>query len=214
MNGSHSCRKPTTFGSAPDVYRSTSTPGGKIVRARCMHGCILWLPVIQGVERESDSRSASSDQCSGEGPPAGGASRRSACRSVMVLPCMNWVAATVRRSVAGPGGEQSPAVPTTRASDAADSTDEDLAKVRIGPCQHPRRLPPEAPPYRPTNLPGTTVRRAGRVAGARELSREHCSPTCIVWRAIRVRLTAPFGRLSARLAGPPSRYGVPIDNGW
>ena len=42
----------------------------------------------------------------------------------------------------------------------------------------------------------TTLGRLGGVADPRELGRCAQSPDCIVWRAVRVRLTAPTGRLA------------------
>ena len=41
--------------------------------------------------------------------------------------------------------EKPPIVPTKRAGDAAVPTNEDLTKVRLGPCQRPRSLEPRTP---------------------------------------------------------------------
>jgi putative transposase len=48
---------------------------------------------------------------------------------------------------------------------------------------------------------GTTLRRLGGVAGSCEIGRCAQSPDCIIWRAVRVRLTAPL----AALNGVPRR---------
>jgi hypothetical protein len=39
--------------------------------------------------------------------------------------------------------------------------------------------------------PGKTLRRTGGLAGARQLSYDLQRPECIVWTAVRIRLTAP-----------------------
>lgn len=44
------------------------------------------------------------------------------------------------------------------------------AKIRIRPRQRPQPLQPGAPPHRSTDLPGTTLRRAGGVASACQLN--------------------------------------------
>ena len=90
-----------------------------------------------------------------------------------------------------PGREQPPAVPTTGASHAPVPADEDATEVRLRPRQRPQPLQHGAPPHRSTDLPGTTLRRTGGVAEPRELGGELQRPTCIVWRRVRIRLTAP-----------------------
>ncbi len=64
------------------------------------------------------------------------------------------------------GGEQSLAVPTKGAGNVAVLADEYAAEVRIYPRQRPQSLQPGTPSHRSTDLPGTTLRRTGRVAGA------------------------------------------------
>ncbi len=65
-------------------------------------------------------------------------------------------------------------------------------RCHIRPRQPPQPLQPGAPPHRSTHLPGMTLRRAGGVASPCKLGRCLQRPACIVWRAVRVRLTAPF----------------------
>ena len=60
-----------------------------------------------------------------------------------------------------PGGEQPPAVPTTRAGDAQVPTNEDATEVRLGPRQRPQPLQPRTPPRRSPDLQGTPLSRPG-----------------------------------------------------
>jgi putative transposase len=46
-------------------------------------------------------------------------------------------------------------------------------------------------PHQSTDLPGATLRRAGGVAGARQLARSLHRPRCNWWKRVRNRLTAP-----------------------
>ena len=84
-----------------------------------------------------------------------------------------------------------PAVSTTGADDAEVQADENATEVRLGACQRQQPLEPGAPPHRPPDLQGTTLRNARGVEDSRELGRRVQSPKCIVWRAVRVRLTSP-----------------------
>ena len=69
-----------------------------------------------------------------------------------------------------PGGELTPAVPTTRTGDAALQADEDAAAVRFRPLRPPQPLQPGASPRRTGSVQRATLSRPGRVAGARRLS--------------------------------------------
>ncbi len=96
-----------------------------------------------------------------------------------------------------PGGGLTPAVPTTRTGDAALPADENAAEVRFRAGQRAQPLQPGAPSHRPTDLPGTTLRSAGGVAGARQLGGHLKGHRYIRRRAVRVRLTAPTWGLGA-----------------
>ena len=74
----------------------------------------------------------------------------------------------------------------TGASDAPIQADDDVAETRIRPCQRSQPLQSLAP-----DLQGTTLRRVGGVADPRELSRHISRQRSIMWRAVRVGLTAP-----------------------
>ena len=60
-----------------------------------------------------------------------------------------------------PGGELPPAVPTTRAGDAAVPANEDAAAVRLNSRRLPQPLQPGAPPRQPRHLRGKTLSRPG-----------------------------------------------------
>jgi hypothetical protein len=106
-----------------------------------------------------------------------------------------------RRSTASQeqGGEQPPAVPTTRAGDAAVPADADAPEIRLRPRPRAQSLQPRAPSPRPYHLQATTLRRDGRVAEPRQQSSRAHRPKFSLWRAVRVRLTALPNRLRPML---------------
>ena len=67
-----------------------------------------------------------------------------------------------------------------------------LTEVRLRSRQRPQPLQSRTPPRRPHDLQGTTLCRPGGVADRRELGPCPQSPSSIVWRRVRIRLTAPF----------------------
>ena len=66
-----------------------------------------------------------------------------------------------------------------------------LQKFAMRTCQRAQPLQPRSPPHRSTNLQGTPLGRTGRVANPRELGPGLHSPSPIVERRVRFRLTAP-----------------------
>jgi putative transposase len=78
-----------------------------------------------------------------------------------------------------PGGEQPPAIPTTRKGDEPLPQDEDPAEVLIGSRLGPQPLQSGPPPHQPSRLPGETLRRAGGVAVSRGVSAAWVWAPCV-----------------------------------
>ena len=102
---------------------------------------------------------------------------------LQVLPCSDARTGQSGASGDGPlaqqsGRELAPAVPTTRASDAAISTDEVATEVRLSPCQRPQPLQPQNATSSTDNLQNPPLGRPGRVAEPHGLKSD------LVWRQL------------------------------
>ena len=108
------------------------------------------------------------------------------------LQCASWAISNSGRWAAGStAGSRTAAWHSGDASGAAVSADEDAAKVRLGPWLDPQPLFLGTPYRQSPAIRVPPVGRIGRVAGVRELTGGASSDSCVNWRRIRVRLTAP-----------------------